>query len=176
MSKTERALSILARPFEVAFTILLVPFGKRRGTLVPMVIVSLLAVAMTNCHNREENWSGAEAIERGMILKVAATEPQCACLTLTNKSAVPITLRTRFKDTYFLGLMTLQPHATTVALFDWAGEQNDDVYHILAYGPDGKPVKIADDVQFAHSGFAECSRMSCEIGPLKMNAGLAAGH
>ena len=176
MAVAERAIAALARPFEVALVCLLVPFGKRSRKVMCLLFVAGLALQSARCQRADEqNWAGVKTIDRDEVLVVASPEPRCSCLTLTSTIDKPITLRSRMNQIYD-GTTVLPPHGSITALFDWAGETNDDVYHIVAHDPDGKPVKFGSAIKYVHSGWTSCTRTSCEFGPLKMSVATLAGH
>ena len=175
-SPAERFIAAIARPFEVAFAILLVPFGKSgRPLAVLLIAASVLAVSTTSCRRNEVNWTGVEAMDRGDTLQLASEEPQCSCLTLTNAGSEPVTVRARLHATN-VGAATIPPGGHITELFDWAGETNSDVYELTAVKPTGHPVKFGETIKFAHSGWAECSTIGCKAETLKMDVALTAGH
>ena len=177
-SLPERTIAAFARPFEIALVLLLLPFGRKRGSrsdaALLLIVVGSLAMMTMRCRAQEANWSGVEEAEDGYALKVAAPEPECGCLTLTSKVHDPVTVQAHLKNVV-QGRSTIPAAGRLESRFDWAGEENDDVYFLRA-NVNGRPVKVGTALSYARSGWVECTQAKCGIGPLMMNGALAAGH
>ena len=172
---TERAIAAIAKPFEVALVCLLVPFRRKPPhALVLFFLASAIAVMAGSCRH-VENYSGVEVIDNGARLKISSKEPECGCLTISNETEGPLTLEASYKGEH-RGTLVLPAHGRETERFDWAGEENDDVYYVTARTAAGKPAAFGKDVMFARPGWLDCSSSECNWGPLKLDAAIAAGH
>src|SRR5262245_4160230 len=78
-------------------------------------LVAAAAVASTSCR-AHVIWSGAEFQPDG-TLRLAAEEPFCGCLRITNSSQESVHLRSRFANTT-VGEATLAPGEQLAVKFD----------------------------------------------------------
>jgi hypothetical protein len=165
----ESAFDLLSRPFEIVVIlgVALLRAFRRPG---PLALVAALALSSACQLRARVIWSGAELQEDG-ALKLAAEEPFCGCLTITNISGNELRLRSMFDQTT-VGRMTLKPDERATFRFDWAGPGNDDVYHIDGLGADGARIDLNTAIRIdERSGWLECRSAPCQYGDLLLNMG-----
>lgn len=112
-------------------------------------------------------WSGSEINADGS-LRVAAEEPACGCLTLTNRTNGEVYLRSLHRGSS-LGGAALAAGSTRVFKFDWAGQENDEVYDIEATDKGGQRIQLREGVVDHETRPMDCERTQCVYGTLLMN-------
>src|SRR5262249_47397991 len=128
------------------------------------------AIALSSACRARVIWTGVELQSDGS-LKLAAEEPYCGCVTISNISGKELRLRSRFQQTT-VGRATLKPAEHLTFRFDWAGPSNDDVYHIDGSGADGATVDLKTAIRIdERSGWLDCPSAPCPYGDLLMNMG-----
>jgi hypothetical protein len=149
----------------------------RRYSLVVCFVVSLLLVSACSY---DEMWDGVEYEQDGLTLTMAATEPLCGCLRITNKSSFRIHLRSAIANRE-LGNLDLDPGQSTAAHFDWGGVGGMQYFIIDVWNEKGEQIKASDVLQINDTGYpwqpcvgripGQPAPQECPIGPLKMNTG-----
>jgi hypothetical protein len=137
------------------------------------VTLLLTAVVMLSACRYQTVWSGAEFIDAGQNIRLAADEPLCGCLILKNLSDRDIMLRATLHD-WELGTQVLPRATTTTVRFDWAGPNGYDIYEIEGFDSAGQRVNLHDHTMIQDNGWPwrVCSTESiCPLGTLMMNMG-----
>jgi hypothetical protein len=130
--------------------------------------VVFLAVALIAACRYEEIWVGAAYLDDG-TLQLAAQEPMCGCVTVTNTSGQELHLRSNFRGTT-LGTATLAAKASLRFGFDWAGHMTDDVYVVDGWFTNGTPVRLQDTTTLrGPEPWEDCGSLSCPWGDLLLN-------
>lgn len=138
--------------------------AKTRTAFVLLIVAA--ALLLPGCRARGL-WSGAEISADGS-LRVAAEEPACGCLTLTNRTEREIYLRSLHRGSS-LGGAALGAGKTRVFKFDWAGLETSDVYDIEATNEKGERVQMRERVVDYQTHSIDCERTQCVYGTLMMN-------
>jgi hypothetical protein len=139
----------------------------------------VLCVTIVAC-SYDVMWTGVDFDKSGETLRVAATEPLCGCLQVTNTSSAPLRIRS-IMGTHFLGVLDLPPGQSTSAHYDWAGAQGTDTYILEMWDEHGKQLKARDVIRIDDTGWPyqpcighlpgrEPPRV-CAIGALKLTTG-----
>jgi hypothetical protein len=145
--------------------------GRQSAGFISKVAVLVCLVLTAGC--RYQNiWSGAEFESRGQFIRLAADEPLCGCLRVTNHSDRDILLRSLLQGEE-LGRMTLAKGASLDVRFDWAGPEGTDIYRIEGWDRPGARVQLDSVMTIDDNGWPwrACSQATCAYGLLAMNAG-----
>ncbi|HJN44681.1 MAG: hypothetical protein QGI10_04165 [Vicinamibacterales bacterium] len=123
--------------------------------------------------NYQTIWAGAEVNVEKNWIEVAAPEPDCGCLTLTNRADDPLEARASFFGKR-RGSELLQPGGRTRVRFDWAGPLAEDRYQIQAYDSNGMRQPI-EQLQLPEESpvFRSCDDLACDYGDMGLNQGVA---
>jgi len=136
------------------------------------LLVIAAALVAARCARYEEIWSGVR-VERDGTIRLVADEPFCACVDLVNRSGAPVELRSRLHGVGG-GRIRLRSGERQRVKFDWAGSACEDVYTLEVFSVGRKAAKLdARSVLsvYANLLYRPCEQLSCEFGPLSMNAG-----
>lgn len=154
---------------------------RRRYSLVVCLFVSQLLVSACGY---DEMWDGVEYEHDGLTLTMAATEPLCGCLRISNKSSAPIYIRSFVSTGRELGNLTLAPGEMTAAHFDWAGASGNTYFILETWNDQGQQLKAQDVLTINETGFpwkpcvgsipGQEPPEECPLGPLKLNTGRTA--
>ena len=146
------------------------------------ILAGVVGLGVLSGCRYETIWTGAELSDSGSRLKLAAAEPLCGCLQISNTSSQPIFLRSQILDSP-LGTLTLQPHEHAKVQFDWGGPKEQQVYEIDFWTRNGQPLKAQDVIHIDDTGWpwhacdgsvhAEGDDKSCVDGSLKLQHGRA---
>lgn len=128
---------------------------------------ALAAVLFTGCRSTGL-WSGARFAADGS-LQVIADEPVCGCLTLTNRSAQPVILRSALGGST-LGAAVLNGNESRRFRFDWVGQRNDDLYIIDGMDGSGRDLSLRE-VTRMEARPVDCDSAMCIYDTLLMNVG-----
>lgn len=147
---------------------------NRASIRVPL-LVTIAILAIVSCFRYEKVWSGAEFDSSGgMSLRLAADEPFCGCIDLSNKSDQAVLVRSRI-GSLERGHALIPAGENAVYKFDWAGPEFTDVFVIEAFTAEQPRQKLpAKSVLRINSytwPFHQCDATRCEWGPLLMNTG-----
>ena len=141
-----------------------------RSALRAAAPLTLLLCFAAGCRSKEV-WSGAEFSLDGSSMRLAADEPACGCLALTNRSSAEVRLLGSFRS-ITTGEARLFPGEKLRFKFDWCSPQLEDVYELRAYDAGGRPLKLRDAVHVdGLDPWRPCDKAACDYGPLLMNLG-----
>jgi hypothetical protein len=130
--------------------------------------------------NRGESTVGGEAIstarpvqyaKMGDLIELAASKSKCGCIALTNKSLRRVKLTATLHDSV-IGEMDIEPEETERIRFDWAGENDHDVYAIKAADASSNAsLRIKDVISLGvYSEMQGCTRVGCGFGTLNLSS------
>jgi hypothetical protein len=141
-------------------------FRSRRALVLLLVCGGLAA---GSCRY-QTIWAGVEFQDNGR-LKLAAEDPLCGCLTIVNVAGKDLALRSRYHGTT-MGSTTLKAGEKLNFRFDWAGQENDDVYILEATDAQGNEVNLKTAIRIDDkSNWLACSTATCPYGDLLLNMG-----
>ncbi len=173
VSPVERGIDLLSRPFGLVIMLGVAVLGVFRSRRALMCLLVVGGLASASCRY-ETIWSGVEFQDDGR-LKLAAEDPLCGCLTIANISGKDLALLSRFHGTR-MGSTVLKAGAKLSFRFDWAGQENDDVYTIAATDSQGNEVNLKTAIRIEDkSNWQSCDPAPCPYGDLLLNMG-ESGH
>ncbi|MGE3404037.1 MAG: hypothetical protein AB7K63_15710 [Vicinamibacterales bacterium] len=127
-------------------------------------------------------WTGAEFVDDGAALRLAAAEPLCGCVKLRNVSGRPVHLRS-FMEGQELGWRDVPPGEMVEEQFDWGGPRQEQAFLIDAWTQAGEPLQASQVLSLEDSGWPwhGCGQQgpmntdvaACADGPLKLKTGRA---
>ena len=169
VSGFERGIDLLSRPFALFIMLGVAVLGVFRSRRVLMLLLVAGGLGSASCRY-QTIWSGVEFQDDGR-LKLAAEDPLCGCLTIVNVSGKDLALRSRFHGTT-MGNTTLKAGAKLGFRFDWAGQENDDVYTIEGTDANGIEVNLKTAIRIEdRSSWQTCEPAPCWYGDLLLNMG-----
>jgi hypothetical protein len=140
----------------------------------------VLAVVLHAGCRYETIWTGAQFVDSGSVIELAAAEPLCGCLQLTSIASEPVHLRSMMLGDE-LGALGLAPGEHVQFQFDWGGSRADEVFVIDAWTRDGRQLRAEDVVRIDDTGWpwhacdgrvaAQSLDKTCTDGPLKLISG-----
>jgi hypothetical protein len=132
--------------------------------------LALLVISLGGCRSKQV-WSGAQYSLDGSSMRLAAEEPTCGCLALTNKSKNEVRLLGNFRS-ITTGEARLFAGEKLRFKFDWCSSNLDDVYELRAYDVSGQPLKLRDVIKVdGLDPWRACDKAACDYGALLMNLG-----
>ena len=146
------------------------------------VVIVLVAAAVWVACRYQTIWTGAEFVDEGAALRLAAAEPLCGCVRLRNISDRAVHLRS-FMEEQELGMRDLPPGEVLEEQFDWGGPMARQAFRIEAWSADGEALPAAGVLQIEDTGWPwhGCGQQgpmntdlaACGDGPLKLKTGRA---
>lgn len=137
--------------------------------LKALLVGTVLSCALAACRS-EGLWSGA-AFRSDGSLQVAAEEPVCGCLTLTNRTAQRVFIRSQLRGSTSGGA-AINPQQARRFRFDWAGPRPEDYYIIDASDEQGNDVDMAS-VFDMEARPVDCESPTCIYDTLLLNVAVA---